>query len=59
MEIKNTLQGINNRLDDTDEWLSEVEDKGAEITPAEKKKEFLRMRIVFLNYWPLGQYQAY
>ena len=37
-EIKNTLVGINNRFDDTEEWVSKLEDRIVEITQAEQKK---------------------
>ena len=37
-EMKNTLEGIN-RLCDTEEWISELEDRVVEITDAEQKKE--------------------
>ena len=38
-EMKNTLEGINSRLDDTQEWISELEGRIVEITEAEQKKE--------------------
>ena len=38
-EIKNTLERINSRLDDTEEWISKLEDRVLEITQAEQKKE--------------------
>ena len=37
-EIKNTLEGINTRLDDTEEWISELEDRQVKITEAKHKK---------------------
>ena len=37
--MKNTLEGINSRLDDTEEQISELEDRLVEITKAEEKKE--------------------
>ena len=37
--MKNTLEGINSRLDDTEEWIRELEDGIVEITKAEQKKE--------------------
>ena len=37
---KNTLEGINSRLDDTEEQISEEEDRVVEITQAEQKKFF-------------------
>ena len=30
--MKNTLEGINNRLDDTEEWMSDLEDRIVEMT---------------------------
>ena len=39
-EVKNALEGINSRLDDTEQWISELEGRVVEITEAEKKKEF-------------------
>ena len=35
----NTLEGINSGLDDTEERISEQEDRVVEITEAEQKKE--------------------
>lgn len=40
-EIKNTL-GINNRLDDTEKWISKLEDRAVKINHAEQKKEFYK-----------------
>ena len=34
-EIKNTLEGINSRINKAEEWISEQEDKMVEITTAE------------------------
>ena len=58
-EMKNTLEWINSRLNDTEEQISEQEDRVVEITEVEQKKE---KRI--LKKWrqlnrPLGQNQAY
>ena len=39
-EIKNTLEGINSRFNDTEEWISELEDRAVEIPQGEQKKEF-------------------
>ena len=36
--MKNTLKAINSRLDDTEEQMNELEDRGLEITEAEQKK---------------------
>ena len=45
-EIKNTVEGINSRLDNTEEQISELKDRVVEITQAEQKKEFQKMRTV-------------
>ena len=44
-EIKNSLEGINTRIPEADEWISDLEDKIVEITTAEKNKEKRRKRI--------------
>ena len=36
--IKITLEGINNRISETEEWISELEDKMVEITSEEQNK---------------------
>ena len=38
-EIKNTLDRINSRITETEEWISDLEDKIVEITTAEENKE--------------------
>ena len=38
-EMKNTLEGINIRSDEGDAWLSDVEDKVAEISNQSSKKK--------------------
>ena len=38
-EMKNTLEWINSRLDDTEEWISNQEDRVIEITQPEQQKE--------------------
>ena len=38
-EIKNTLEGINSRITETEERISDLEDKIVEITTAEQNKE--------------------
>ena len=38
-EMKNTLEGINSRLDDTEEQISKLEDRLMEISEAEQKTE--------------------
>ena len=37
-EMKITLEGISSRLNDTEEWTSEMKDRLVEITNAEQKK---------------------
>ena len=37
-EVKNTLEGINSRVNEA-EWISELEDRVGEITTVEQKKE--------------------
>ena len=39
IEMKNTLEGIYSRLNDTEQWISELEDKVVEINQAVQKKE--------------------
>ena len=41
----NTLERINSRLDNTEEWIRELEEKVREITQADQK-HILRMRTV-------------
>ena len=38
-EIKNTLEGINTRISEAEEQISELEDKMVEITSEEQNKE--------------------
>ena len=38
-EMKNTLEEINSRLNDIEEWISDVEVRVVEITEAKKKKK--------------------
>ena len=46
--MKNTLKGIKNRLDDTEEQISDLEDKRMEIIQSEEQKEkrTSKMKIV-------------
>lgn len=39
-EIKNTLEGMNSRLDDTEKWISERKEKRKSCKLNLKKKEF-------------------
>ena len=38
-EIKNSLEGINSRITEAEEWISDLEDKTVEITTVEQNKE--------------------
>ena len=38
IEIKNTLEGINSRISEAEEWISELEDKAVQITSEEQNK---------------------
>ena len=38
-EMKNTLEGINNRITEAEKWISELEDRKVEITAMEQNKE--------------------
>ena len=44
-EIKNSLEGIKSRITETEEWISDLEDKIVEITAAEQNKEKRMTRI--------------
>ena len=37
-EIKNTLEGINSRISEAEEWINELKDKMVEITSEEQNK---------------------
>ena len=44
-EMKNILEGINTRITEKEEWISELEDRMVEITAMEQKKtEWKEMR---------------
>ena len=38
-EMKNTLECISNRINEAEEWISELEDRLVEVTAAEQNKE--------------------
>ena len=38
-KIKNSLKATNSRIQEAEEWISEVEDRLVEITDAEQKRE--------------------
>ena len=44
-EIKNSLEGINSRITEEEEWIRDQEDKIVEITTAEQNKEKRMKRI--------------
>ena len=44
-EIKNSLEGINSRITEAEEWISDLKDKIVEITTAEQNKEKRMRRI--------------
>ena len=45
-EIKNSLEGINSRITEAEEWISDLEDKIVEITTAEQNKKKKRMKRI-------------
>ena len=44
-EIKNSLEGINSRITEAEEWISDLEDKIVEITTTVQNKEKRMKRI--------------
>ena len=65
IEIKNSLEGLNNRITEAEEWISELEDKMVEITAKEQNKEKRMKRIednlrdlwdntIHTNIWIIG-----
>ena len=44
-EIKNSLEGINSRITEAEEWISDLEDKIVEITTTDQNKEKRMKRI--------------
>ena len=44
-EIKNSLEGINSRITEAEEWISDLEDKIVEITTTGQNKEKRMKRI--------------
>ena len=39
LEMKNSSERLNSRVDDTEEWISELDKRLEEITQAEQRKE--------------------
>ena len=44
-EVKNTLEGINSRITEAEEWISELEDGMVQITAEEQNKGKRMKRI--------------
>ena len=44
-ETKNSLEGINSKITETAEWISDLEDKRVEITTPEQNKQKRMKRI--------------
>ena len=44
-EIKNSLEGINSRITEAEQWISDLKDKIVQITTAEQNKEKRMKRI--------------
>jgi len=44
--LKNTLEGINSRITEAEEWISELEDRMVEIPAEKQNKEKKNKRIV-------------
>ena len=57
-EVKNTLEGINSRIYEAEEWISELEDKMVEMTSVgQNKVKIMKRGEDCLR--PKGQYQIY
>jgi len=41
--MKNTLERINSKLEDAEEWISDLEDRLMESTQPEEQKKFLML----------------
>ena len=50
METKNTLEGINSRLNDTKEWIRELEERRKQMLKQEKySKNIKRQKSLFIH----------
>ena len=51
--MKNTLDGINSRSDEAEDWISDLEDKVEKKSKqsSKKKKEFLKNEESLRNLW--------
>ena len=58
--MKTTLEGINNRITEGEEQISELEDKKVEITTAEQNKEKRMKRIddSLRDLWDKNKYNS-
>ena len=53
-ELMNTLEGINHRIDEAEDGISDLEDKVEKKHPiraAKRKKAFLKMRALFFLFY--------
>ena len=55
--MNNTLEGINSRITEAEEWISELEDRMMEIISEEKNREKRMQKIESQRL--LGQYQTH
>ena len=60
-EVKNTLGGVNNRLNVSEEWIGNLEDRVVEITASEQKKDWKESLKNWKGHFegPLEHYQAH
>ena len=54
--MKNTLEGIHSRITETEEWISDLEDRMVEFTAAEQNKEKRMQRNEDSLKKPLGKH---
>ena len=54
-EIKNSLEGINSRITEAEEWVSDLEDKIVEISTAgqNKEKRMKRIEDSLRDFWDI------
>ena len=52
-EMNNTLEGINSRITEAEEWINDLEDRMVEITAAEQniEKRMKRNEYSLREYW--------
>ena len=56
-DMKNTLEGINIRLNEMEEWINELEDRILEVTATKQEKKRKKKKKSGSFKRPLGQYQ--